>query len=175
MARPRYARSTCRGAAALVLSLALTTVAIGACYDRDASGMQTRFRIDGSEATDRRTGLVWQRCSLGAVWTGEACSGDVDRLGLDAAESAAASAGGGWRVPSGPELQSLVDPSCGTPVVDPTVFPDIRPTEEGLAKYWSSEPTGMLGLYWNFDFLTGQADGNSRGIGLAVRFVRSAR
>lgn len=157
----------------------LAAAAIGAnpsfaaCYDRDATGHQSRFRLDGAEATDTRTGLRWQRCSLGSVWQGQdGCVGPAAVLGLDEALQLAAAQVGGWRLPTGPELQSLVDRDCGSPVVDATVFPDIRPTEEGLAKYWSTSPVGMLELYWNIDFADGTPDGNSRGIGLAVRLVR---
>ena len=52
-------------------------------------------------------------------------------------------------------------------------LPDIRPDVEGRAKYWTTNPVGTLDLYWNFDFVDGQPDGNTRGILLAVRLVRS--
>lgn len=156
------------------LSLAASSVRAD-CYDRDRSGHQTRFRLAAAEAIDQRTGLIWQRCSVGNSWSDNAgCKGAVSYLGLDQAIAAASSAGDGWRVPSGAELESLVDSDCGSPVVDTTVFPDIVPTEEGLAKYWTVTPYGMLDLYWNFDFVDGHPDSNSRGIRLAVRLVRSA-
>jgi uncharacterized protein DUF1566 len=143
------------------------------CYDRDASGHQTRFRLLGGEVQDTRSGLTWQRCSLGTKWDGKAsCVGQIAFVSLD---EAVASATDGWRVPSGPELESLVDADCGSPVVDAAVFPDIRPDEEGHAKYWTTNPVGTLDLYWNFDFIDGQADGNSRGFQLAVRLVRARR
>lgn len=34
---------------------------------------------------------------------------------------------------------------------------------------------GELDLYWNFDFIDGQPDANSRGIQLFVRLVKSTR
>jgi hypothetical protein len=157
-----------------VILVAGTWPTFAACYDRDADGHQTRFRLHGGEAVDTRTGLVWQRCSAGNTWNGtDACTGETSYLNLDEAIAAAAVMGNGWHVPSGAELESIVDPACGSPVVDPAIFPDIRPTEENLAKYWTTSPTGMLKLFWNFDFVDGYPDGNSRGIHLAVRFVRS--
>jgi hypothetical protein len=69
-------------------------------------------------------------------------------------------------------LESLIDFDCGRPVVDTTVFPDVRPAEEGMAKYWTTNPVGVIDLYYNFDLIDGHADGNTRGMQLAVRFVR---
>lgn len=160
-----------------LLSVILAVVAAGpamaGCYGRTTAEPQSRFRLLGGEAQDTRSDLSWQRCSYGTEWNGrDRCVGQIVHLGLDDAIKAAPP---GWRVPSGPELESLVDPDCGSPVVDPSVFPDIRPDAEGLAKYWTTNATGMLDLYWNFDFIDGHPDGNSRGIRLAVRFVRNHR
>ena len=146
---------------------------VAGCYGRDGAAQQTRFRILGGEVQDTISGLVWKRCSLGTEWAGkDSCVGQITHLGLD---EAIALASDGWRVPSGPELQSLIDVGCGSPVVDQSVFPDIRADDEGHAKYWTTNAMGALDLYWNFDFIDGQADANSRGIQLAVRFVKSAR
>jgi hypothetical protein len=155
--------------ACLIVALLMAPGAVLAgCYDRDGAA---RFRITDAEAEDTRTGLVWQRCSLGTRWNGgDECTGEIAYLGLD---EAIAAAGGGWRVPTGPELESIVELGCGSPVVDQSVFPDIRPDVEGRAKYWTTNPVGTLDLYWNFDFVDGQPDGNTRGILLAVRLVRS--
>lgn len=139
------------------------------CYDTGSNGAAPRFRVTAGEALDTRTGLIWQRCSLGTSWKGAGCAGEIAYVGLDEAIAAVSD---GWRVPSGPELESIVQLGCGSPVVDQSVFPDIRPDVEGRAKYWTTNPVGTLDLYWNFDFVDGQPDGNTRGIRLAVRFVR---
>jgi hypothetical protein len=155
----------------LATMLAMPVPGLAGCYDRDARGQQTRFRVVGGEAHDLRSGLIWQRCSVGTKWDGKnGCVGQITYLGLDAAIAAATD---GWRVPSGPELESIVDLDCGSPVVDPFVFPDIRPDEEGHAKYWTTNPVGTLDLYWNFDFVDGHPDGNSKGIELMVRLVHT--
>jgi hypothetical protein len=78
-------------------------------------------------------------------------------------------------VPCGPELESIVDIGCGSPVVDAPVFPDIRASEEGTAEYWTTNPAGAANLFYFFDFMTGTADGHSRGFQLAVRLVKAAR
>jgi hypothetical protein len=49
---------------------------LAACYDR-TDGMQRRFILDGGEAYDAKTGLTWQRRSLGTRWDGKhACIGE---------------------------------------------------------------------------------------------------
>lgn len=155
------------------LTILTATPGMASCYGRQGSEHQTRFRVSGGEVEDTSTGLIWQRCSSGAEWKAKAgCVGEISYLGLD---DALATAADGWRVPSGPELESLVDVGCGSPVVDPSVFPDIRPDDEGHAKYWTTNPVGTLDLYWNFDFIDGHPDGNSRGVRLSVRLVRSKR
>jgi hypothetical protein len=58
-------------------------------------------------------------------------------VGLDEATKKAGALGGKWRVPSGPELEGLIDRSCGSPVVDISVFPDIQKDEDGAADYWT--------------------------------------
>jgi hypothetical protein len=157
-----------------VLLVAAPMSCIAGCYGRDGSTPQTRFKPLAGDVRDTKTGLLWKRCSLGTEWTGQgACEGQVQYLGL---KEAMAAASDGWRVPSGPELQSLIDVGCGSPVVDPSVFPDIRADDEGHAKYWTTNAMGgELDLYWNFDFIDGQPDANSRGIQLFVRLVKSTR
>lgn len=158
---------------ALVMTVSTSLPGIAGCYGRNATESQSRFRLLGNEVEDLRSGLLWQRCSYGTAWNGkDRCVGTITYLGLDEAISAAPD---GWRVPSGPELESLVDVDCGSPVVDQSVFPDIRPDDEGHAKYWTTNAMGMLDLYWNFDFIDGHPDGNSKGIQLSVRFVRNKR
>lgn len=155
--------------------LGCQSLAQAACYGGTPATAQTRFVLEQGEARDTRSGLIWKRCSVGLTWDGTGCAGTLTPLTLDLALAEAGQTGGGWHVPNGAELQSLIDRDCGLPPVDPVVFPDIRPTVEGLAKYWTTSPVGHLGLTYTFDFMDGQADGNSRGIAFAVRLVRSAR
>jgi hypothetical protein len=154
------------------LAVLTATVAHAACYDR-VGGMQSRFVLKSDKAFDSRTGLTWQRCSVGLTWDGKhACIGDIAYLGLTEAKQAAAKIGTEWRVPTGPELESLIDPACGQPVADQEVFPDIRRGDEGEAEYWTTTPVGVAGLFYVFDFMTGAADGHSDGIDRAVRLVK---
>lgn len=152
-----------------------TTDVVAGCYEA-AGGVRQRFVVKGGEAVDQKTGLTWKRCSLGLVWdTKRGCTGEVRYASLDEAAEAAKAEGADWHVPSGPELESIIDPACGKPVVDNAVFPDIRADEDGKAEYWTTNPVGAASLVYFFDFMTGSADGHSRGFKLAVRFVKSAR
>lgn len=166
---------------ALMLTLAGAAPGLAGCYGSDGASRQTRFVVRAGEVEHKASGLIWKRCSVGLDWDGKTdgkadgkggCVGEIAYLGLD---EAIASAGGEWRVPSGPDLESLVDTGCGSPVVDSSVFPDIRADDEGHAKYWTTNALGMLDLYWNFDFIDGHPDGNSHGVRLAVRLVRGGR
>ena len=159
---------------ALGLAL-LSREALAGCYER-IDGAQRRFQLNGGEAVDRRTGLTWKRCSLGLVWEGKrGCVGEIKFASLDQAMQIAEAEGPGWHVPSGPELESIIDVGCGKPVVDTAVFPDIRADEGGTAGYWTTNPVGAANLIYYFDFMTGAADGHSRGFQLAVRFVKTAQ
>ena len=147
-----------------------------ACYGRTGHEAQTRFVLRGDEALDTKTGLVWRRCSLGLAWDGRhSCVGRIAAVDLDDALRMAKETGAQWRLPAGPELQSIVDPTCGSPVVDVSVFPDIRRDEEGEADYWTTNPVGVANLFYFFDFMSGRADGHTRGYQLAVRLVRDGK
>ncbi len=159
---------------ALTLSLCTNPArALDRCYEQDLQGRQRRFVISDGEATDTKTGLVWKRCGLGTDWRSPLCVGARSTFALPDAEQRAQQLGSDWRVPSGPELQTILDPNCGKPVVDPSVFPDVQPDAEGAAPYWTTNPVGMAGLYYFFDFMDASSDGHSRGFPLNVRLVRS--
>jgi hypothetical protein len=158
---------------AAALSLLAANEAAAGCHWTDR-GLQARFILHGDEAVDAKTGLIWKRCSLGLTWDDrQGCIGEIARVGLDYALQKAKEAGSEWRVPSGPELQSIVDPACGSPVVDLNVFPDIRKDEDGEADYWTTNPVGIANLFYYFDFMSGRPDGHTRGFQLAIRLVRS--
>jgi hypothetical protein len=72
-------------------------------------------------------------------------------------------------------MEGLIDRSRGSPVVDISVFPDIKKDEDGEADYWTTNPVGMADLYYFFDFMNGRADGHTRGFQLSVRLVRDEK
>ena len=59
----------------------LTKEALGGCYG-SINGARPRFLLNGGEAIDQKTGLIWKRCSLEAI-------------------QFARTEGAGWHVPSG--------------------------------------------------------------------------
>jgi hypothetical protein len=159
-------------------ALALVALAhpVAACYDGPTAHGPKRFIVKGDEALDSKTGLTWKRCSLGTTAErGNRCAGEKAFVNLDQAVQLAKAEGNGWRVPSGPELESLIDVGCGSPVVDVSVFPDIVPDDEGTANYWTTNEVGAANLVYYFDFMTGRPDGHSRGFQLAVRLVKSGK
>jgi Protein of unknown function (DUF1566) len=162
-----------RSLVAAVLALLTVGRPAFACYDQ-TFGAQRRFVLNGGEAFDSKTGLSWRRCSVGTEWDGKrGCRGEKTFASLPVALKYAMAEGGQWRVPSGPELESIIDLSCGNSVVDRSVFPDIVADEDGAADYWTTSEVGAAGLVYFFDFVTGRADGHSRGYELAVRLVRT--
>jgi hypothetical protein len=163
-------------------ALALVALAhpVAACYDGPTAHGPKRFIVKGDEALDGKTGLIWKRCSLGTklgakAERGNRCAGEKAFVNLDQAVRLAKAEGNGWHVPSGPELESLIDVTCGSPVVDASVFPDIVPDDEGTANYWTTNEVGAANLIYYFDFMTGRPDGHSRGFQLAVRLVRGGK
>ncbi|MFZ5425789.1 MAG: DUF1566 domain-containing protein [Thermodesulfobacteriota bacterium] len=86
-----------------------------------------RFDVSGVEALDRLTGLVW----LARVLPG---SGGVT---WEEALATARSMGGGWRLATIFELESLVDASTAWPALTPG-----HPFGKGLDGVWSSTSSG---------------------------------
>jgi hypothetical protein len=132
--------------------------------------MGERFALNGAEVTDKRTGLVWARCSVGQSWNGSTCTGSVSSLTHEAALQHAAGQGS-WRLPSVKELASLADRGCSYPAIDVTAFPGAP-----SVKYWSSSPhVGFFDSAWVVSFDIGSARNNSRNEYEAVRLVRESQ
>ena len=110
----------------------------------------TRFVVltdwNNEAVLDRNTGLVWERSPETAIWAFE----NARRVCLNRA------VGGqmGWRLPSIPELMSLVDPSVASP--GPTLPPGHPFTNTQALRYWSATRfTAEVPRVWTANFESG--------------------
>ena len=98
--------------------------------------------LDGAEARDKSTGLIWRRCAEGQAWTGQTCSGTsttflTNSEAFDHAKEQANSSGKAWRVPNVKELSSVVDTRRSFPSIDPSVFPGFQPETYHGGTHWT--------------------------------------
>ncbi len=119
------------------------------------------------------TGLIWQRCAVGQIWTGSTCAGSAAQLSWTAAKELTSNFAGkpDWRLPSTEELLSLVDFSTSGPAITLSMFPN---TPSVL--FWSgSTYAESTGLAWNVNFNFGNDYYSSLDGTSAVRLVRSGQ
>lgn len=135
-----------------------------------------RFVVDGAEATDTLTGLVWRRCPEGQVFAADRCTGVALARSwaqaLTIAREEARRTGVAWRLPNAKELATLADRTRIDPALDPAVFPD---TPRG-PWYWSSTPVAAdPSLAYANEFSGGYTGSYpARAGALGVRLVRDA-
>ncbi|WP_447549583.1 Lcl C-terminal domain-containing protein [Vibrio cholerae] len=153
--------------------------------------------LDGT-VTDKKTGLVWMRCSLGQRWDGKTCNGEAKEYKWrDAIKLNHNFAGStDWRLPTVDELETLVLCSAGrTPSVRPngeyvrdtnglclgdnyqkptiniTAFPN---TPDSW--YWSSSPYALDSSgAWYVGFYGGGVYGYDKDSYCHVRLVRAGQ
>lgn len=84
--------------------------------------------IDDGTLIDRRSGLMWMRCSLGQHWQNNHCTGKAGKYTLSQARRiAAASRYAGytdWRLPTLETLSMLTELRCVSPALNLELFPD---------------------------------------------------
>jgi hypothetical protein len=124
--------------------------------------------------THKKTGLMWQKCSVGQNWNGSNCSGTAERYDLNYAKNIQSNFAGynNWRLPTVNELISIVDykKTYPTPLINLQVF------SGNDLPYWSSTSDFKNANYAWFVEFSGASDESSSYLGTtfqsAVRFVR---
>ena len=131
------------------------------------------LHADGT-ATQKTTGLMWARCSLGQEWDGSVCKGAAATFSWGEAQKLAhleEFAGyDDWRLPNKNQLDSIIEGRCVVPAVNLKVFPSTQATF-----YWTSSPYAGLGTgAWSVDFGYGAVTATEKSGKLPVRLVREA-
>ncbi|HEY3354654.1 MAG TPA: DUF1566 domain-containing protein [Polyangia bacterium] len=123
-----------------------------------------RYQVTADTVFDTTTRLTWQRA---LIWRNTGYSYPEAWhycAGLDLE-------GGGWRLPTVKELQTIVDERAHDPAIDPAAFPGTLP---GTA-CWSSSGNVAQGTPlwpWLVDFTDGHAFTDGGVVGASMRCVR---
>jgi hypothetical protein len=125
------------------------------------------YAANGTEVSDAKTGLTWQRCSIGQTWQDSTCKG-VASSHTHKQATTLTKTKGGWRLPTVKELSSLVDTSRSNPTIDVSVFP-ATPS----AWFCTASPyAGSASLAWYVGFLHGDTSPLNREQRHHIRLVR---
>ena len=145
------------------------------CHSRwaEPTTPSSRFTIlaDGSSVRDTATGLEWQRCPFGAMWTGSGCSGRGETLTIDRAQILVERLGDGWRLPNSLELQTIVERCRIRPAINQVIFPLGR----RAGYFMSGSLNRMRPEIWTVDFSYGELSSRSPRSSYYVRLVRGAQ
>ncbi len=144
------------------------------------------IRNRGATVFDKQTGLEWQRCPEGFVFsdggTNTSFADDHCAIGANYSftwqqalqDAKSLDQGPGyagatdWRVPNVKELRSIIEEACDAPAVELAVFPDTPPVE-----FWSASPNiGNPGFHWYVDFALGGIAFYDSNVSRLVRLVR---
>lgn len=140
-------------------AMVLASAANAACVNSlERQAPDSRFQFNAATVTDTHTGLMWLRCPVGQLWSGNTCTLDTSQSAtfawgqaLQVAMDVSAAGFSDWRLPNKHELSSLVDRSCSGPAANTTAFPGAM-----LREYWSSTPQRREeGYAWHVNFTTG--------------------
>jgi Protein of unknown function (DUF1566) len=121
----------------ILLTLVLLTAFLVLRYARTVSAEPFTVSLSGQEVTDNETGLIWRRCSEGAIWNGISCEGVARTFTHEQANTRAASmaatTGHAWRLPNIHELLSIANSTLTPPAIDARAFPETPPN-----RFWTS-------------------------------------
>ncbi|MBS0041138.1 DUF1566 domain-containing protein [Shewanella sp. M16] len=115
----------------VVLSLIPERATAQLCFDQlQASNSASRFQLNGVDGTvtDRKTGLMWQRCLLGQTWNSQnlTCDGvyvlSNYQEGLILANDNRFAGHYTWRLPNIKELFTILETQCTFPLINTNIF-----------------------------------------------------
>ena len=129
---------------------------------------------EGTEVQDLKTGLIWNRCSVGQLWNGVTCSGFAQDYTFESAlmyaKAIRAESGSMWRIPNIKELQSISIYGRDEKI-DGKFFPNTP-----IARFWSATPYIQDAAYaLIFDFTYGNIMGLRIDATSKLRLVRDAQ
>jgi len=138
---------------------------------------------DGRTVLDKKTGLMWSRCSIGKTWdkVKQRCEGTAsvhnwqEALKLVTVENKNELLGhSDWRLPNIKELSSLVKTACIYPAIDAFTFPEAYNEEDIKHSYWSSSVFEQYPQRaWFVDFDLGHDNATDKKHYKQLRLVRS--
>jgi hypothetical protein len=140
-----------------LLSLLLPTIGLAQiCHTAVPASAPTSQFIDNGNGTvtDKKTGLMWKRCSEGQTWSGVTCTGDVTYYAWQSAlqQVQVVNNSGGfasktdWRMPNIKELASIFEEQCWDPAFNVTVFPIF--SHPNVSFWSSSSPNRSKGAFF---------------------------
>jgi len=158
----------------ILLTLVLITDTSAECNENTIfTTPNIRFTIfENGTVYDKKSNLVWQRCSLGQTWLNANCNGDASTHSWEGAFDIALSNNfnnqSNWRLPNIKELHSIVEYACYLPSVNAVVFPNTP-----NAIYLTSSHNTYNDRYaWGVNFTFGNDEVVRRYNSGSIRLVR---
>jgi uncharacterized repeat protein (TIGR01451 family) len=135
--------------------------------------------IDNNDGTvtHKKTGLSWQRCSVGQTWTGSSCSGTASMMNWNNAMAnySTGKACDEWRLPRIDELNTITEHDSNyNPAINVTIFPNTPSAISFWSASTSQEHPGLAWLVYALDGDDGFGD-KTFSSGYAVRLVRGGQ
>jgi uncharacterized repeat protein (TIGR01451 family) len=159
-----------------LLPLLLFTFATNAFAALDTPTEDFIDNNDGT-VTHKKTGLTWQRCSVGQSWTGSSCSGTASTMTWNDAVAKYENKTdcNQWRLPRIDELNTISEHGTGTynPAINSIIFPNTPSVQ-----FWSasaSVDTIEPNKAWVVNFVDGSSDYIVKYNIIAIRLVHGGQ
>lgn len=146
-----------RGLAAIGLAAVVAWV-LPAPHAKADPACAGRYTVAGGTVLDSDTHLTWQQDFDPGLyaWDASASPGSAQAYCNDLQL-----AGGGWRLPTVFELQTIVDEGVAGPAIDSNAFPGtpgVAGSFDTESLFWSSTASAFDGYAWGVFFSDGFAD-----------------